>query len=371
MPALSIIFGYRDRETDRLERCIASLAQQTFKDFEVIFVDYGSQLAQAKKVEELLKQYSFCKYVYSDSRGWPWNRSRALNTGAQLATGEYIMTTDVDMIYPPQFLQIFVNNVAPSKVLHVFHHFLPKGFKDWANIENYKNYPVAHNAHGACHCIQREHYEKLGGFDEFYCYWGIEDRDLKEREIAMGLSIESLNDQVVMYHQWHSTANYNTVGFLPQGLWQRMESYFYNNKGILTRNLNGWGKVLNAENRPVLKHLDITQKKVLESDQLHWFRDVPTKSMHISKLLIQFDELPSGHVLAIDNAFYPSRKKWLLFILHHWNRLMRATKLGIELTLNPNLVHGSVYPFIIDSDQVADYYLEFPTKKGVTLLVKR
>lgn len=365
---LSVIFGYRDRETTRLKRCLDSLTKQTFEGFEVIFVDYGSQHKQAAETKALVESYSFCKYVYSDTRGWPWNRSRALNTGVKLAQGEYVMTTDVDMIYPNDFLATFIENLDPKKVLHVFHHFLPKRFKDWNGVEKYTNYPVAVNAHGACHCIRKDIFEELGGFDEFYCYWGIEDRDLKEREMAYGLSIESLNGKTNMFHQWHTTANYNTLGFLPQGLWQRMESHYHNQKDIIQRNPQGWGKIYKTEDRSLLKHIDFEKREIIEGDKVKWFDKVPTKSINVTTMLQNFADLPSGNVLAINQGTYPYKRKWLLFLLDNWNKLMRKTGFGLEMSLNPNLVHGSVYPFVIDSEQVSDYYLDFPAKKGVSLL---
>lgn len=368
---LSVIFAYRNRKITRLKRCLDSLAQQTFKGFEVIFVDYGSQSKQAKQAKILVESYTFCRYIYSDTRGWPWNRSRALNTGAKLAKGSYLVTTDVDMIYPKDFLATFVENLHPKKALYVFHHLLPKRFKDWSNVEKYTNYPIAKNAFGACHCIKKSIFEELGGFDEFYCFWGVEDRDLKEREMAYGLSIEFLNGKTNMFHQWHATVNYSTIGFLPQGLWQRMESHFHNHKSILQRNPDGWGQIYKTKDRSLLKHIDFNQNEILESDRIKWFDEVPTKNIHLTKMLQQFVDLQQGHILALDRGTYPYRKGWWLFLLDNWNKLMRRT-FGLEVSLNPNLVHGSIYPFIIDSNYVIkDYYLNFPARQGVSLLERK
>lgn len=138
MTALTIVFGFRDREVARVGRCLASLAQQTFRDFEVLFVDYGSQSQTAVAVRSVVEQYDFARYIYTETRGYPWNRSHALNIGGKQATGTYLMTTDVDMIYPPDFLDVFMAHAAEDRELHIAPHLLPQDFTDWDNAPAYR-----------------------------------------------------------------------------------------------------------------------------------------------------------------------------------------------------------------------------------------
>src|SRR5688572_10716527 len=109
MTALSIVFGFRDRDVQRVERCLASLAQQTFTDFEVLFVDYGSQRQTAQAVQKVVEQHTFARYIYTETRGYPWNRSHALNIGGKQAQGEYLLTNDVDMMFLPNFLEVMLD----------------------------------------------------------------------------------------------------------------------------------------------------------------------------------------------------------------------------------------------------------------------
>ncbi|MDQ7034165.1 MAG: hypothetical protein Q9P01_04825 [Anaerolineae bacterium] len=49
------------------------------------------------------------------------------------------MTTDVDMIYPPDFLDVFMAQAEENlEILCIAPHLLPENFSDWANINAYR-----------------------------------------------------------------------------------------------------------------------------------------------------------------------------------------------------------------------------------------
>ena len=81
MAEISIVFGYRNRDIARVKRCMDSLKNQTFSDFEVIFIDYGSDESFVRQVRPLIGRYAFAHYYYLYTAGYPWNRSHALNVG--------------------------------------------------------------------------------------------------------------------------------------------------------------------------------------------------------------------------------------------------------------------------------------------------
>lgn len=139
MKFFTIIFGFKNRDTIRIKNCLDSLKRQTFTDFNVIFVDYGSDEALAKDVKSIVETYDFCTYVYSDSRGYPWNRSRALNTGIRLAQGEYVVTTDIDMVYARDFFEILSTKVSEDRAIFTNFYNMPKKFNNWQNVEKYEN----------------------------------------------------------------------------------------------------------------------------------------------------------------------------------------------------------------------------------------
>jgi len=369
---ISVIFSFRDRETDRVERCLESLAQQEYKDFEVIFVDYGSQQEFVKDTKALVERFLFCEYIYTDTRGFPWNRSAALNIGIRRAKGDYIMTTDVDMIYPVDFLKQFATHADPNKVFHIYHYLLPPGFSDWDNLDKYQNLPSAYLALGACHFIHRDKILHLQGFDEFYCYWGVEDRDLNHREKLIGLSVEMLEDYTYMHHQWHAPANYATAGFMPDGFWARLESHNLQLQHQAVRNNANWGSILETPSRPVFEFIDPQKMTLKNSDKLHYLDLSPIKNSSITGLFKAFNQLKSGEAIAIENAFYPNRNRFIQWGIDIFNKIMRVTKIGSEISYNQNVLHGSLYPFIMDNQAlIKDYYLNLNVKNGVSVIVKR
>ena len=367
---LSIIFGFRDRETTRVALCLQSLARQTFTDFEVIFVDYGSQSRYADDTRALVESFDFCRYVYTDTRGRPWNRSHALNTGVRQSTARYIMTTDVDMIYPSDFVATFMAAADERKVFHVFHHLLPEGYTAWDKLHTQLDLPVAQDALGACHFVAREQFVAIGGFDELYCYWGIEDRDLNLRERAVGLEVEVLNDRTYMHHQWHPPANLVTTDFMPQGWWRRMEVYFHEHKSVVVRNGDDWGRMVTE--RPILRYLDFEAGSIIDRPELTRPRHMQvTKGYAVSQFIEQFYALPAGHAIAVDDAFYPNIGTARQRVLDTWNKAMRYTGIGTELRGNVNQLHSNLYPFTVDSSQVEDYYLGFEADNGVSVFLKK
>ncbi len=75
-----------------LEKCLDSLVNQTFKDYEIIIVNDGSLDNSEKIIKEYEKKYNFIK-VYKKKNG---GLSSARNYGLKYASGEYILFVDSD-----------------------------------------------------------------------------------------------------------------------------------------------------------------------------------------------------------------------------------------------------------------------------------
>lgn len=84
-----------------LERCIKSLRDQTYGDFEVIMVDDGSTDNSA----EIAKRYADSdirfKYIYQSNAG----QGSARNTGIRHASGDYYCFVDSDDYVHPHYLE--------------------------------------------------------------------------------------------------------------------------------------------------------------------------------------------------------------------------------------------------------------------------
>lgn len=370
---LHVVLAFRDRDLERVERCLGSLARQTFRDFKLTFVDYGSRLKLAEHVGELVRRFDFCEHVYCDSRGWPWNRSHALNVGIRRSSARYVLTTDVDVVFPEDFLAILAEEARPDRVLHCFPHYLPEGFDRWSELSSWlgRLRPGDRQIRGVCQCATTEVLERIRGFDERFYHWGGEDFDLADRLRACGVEEHWLDERTYLFHQWHPTVDWHTPGLMPPGLWGRLEAYRLSRQGEVVRNAEGWGEIVETAQRPVFGFLDPGRGQLRERPELVVFDRSPTSNKETGNLVKTFWDLPSGHALAIDHAFFPRRGRGLDQLLRLANRGLRAFGAPSRLDYGANVLHDFLDGFIAEHRSlIADYHLGFPARDGVSVLVR-
>jgi len=207
----SIIVPYRNKEILSVRRCIDSLAKQSNKDFEFCFVDFGSDAHFAKEIKSLCQEYDFAKYIHSQTQGWFWNRSYALNTGIRHAQGDYIITIDIDMIYNPNFIEIISQQVAKNKLIHYHCYYLPEDFKNYDKLENLNLENLELSDSGSAKglfVLEKSILQTIQGFDQFYKIWGIEDMDMSARLDFFGVKTTWLAPKLSpVFHQWHPLAH--------------------------------------------------------------------------------------------------------------------------------------------------------------------
>lgn len=83
------------------ERCIQSVLEQTFEDFELILVDDGSPDACGKICDDFAKKDKRVRVFHTENRGL----SAARNFGLDNAVGEYISFIDGDDAVAPDYLE--------------------------------------------------------------------------------------------------------------------------------------------------------------------------------------------------------------------------------------------------------------------------
>jgi len=94
MPVVSIIIPSKN-EQEYIEGCLESIKNQTFKDYEIIVVDSGSD-----DTAKIAKKYT--KRVYQEKKAGP---AAARNKGARLAKGSIFVFSDADCRFKEDFLQ--------------------------------------------------------------------------------------------------------------------------------------------------------------------------------------------------------------------------------------------------------------------------
>ncbi|MDK9693367.1 MAG: glycosyltransferase family 2 protein [Sulfurimonas sp.] len=101
-----------------IEMTLDSVANQTYKDFEIILVDDGSFDNTKQRIEAFFKNKNIAyKYIYQTNRGV----SAARNRGIREVRGEYIAFLDSDDMWHPQKLEI-VSNILKDASIDILGH---------------------------------------------------------------------------------------------------------------------------------------------------------------------------------------------------------------------------------------------------------
>lgn len=201
---LTLIYPYRNRDLERLKNSLDSLKNQTDRNFEVYFVDYGTEKRLAIAVENLCMEYDFVTYRYYPTQFQPWNKSRALNLVIKKLNTEYCFVADVDMVFNPKFIEKALKLQTGNKTVYFQVGYMgPDKILEDTELWDYKNYwRSTHEATGLS-MFPLKVLKELRGFDEFYHFWGAEDTDMHVRVKNAGYQVEFYDKGVLMLHQWH------------------------------------------------------------------------------------------------------------------------------------------------------------------------
>lgn len=158
-PLISLILPISQNEEDYLiDKCLHSVRNQTFSDFEMIVVTDRS----VQSLEKFKKKYPFIQIYYS-----PKNKSGARNLGSEKSTGQYLFHLDCDIVLENKVLaecaekikEQFETLIIPERANPIL------GF--WTKCRDlekriYIDDPIIE----APRVIKKELFEKLNGFDE-------------------------------------------------------------------------------------------------------------------------------------------------------------------------------------------------------------
>jgi glycosyltransferase involved in cell wall biosynthesis len=141
---------------DKIQKCLASVFNQTYNNLEVIVIDDGS-------TDNLLLALTNCKnkltILHQENKGAP----AARNYGFKIASGAYVIFLDADIVLAPQALEkMYLALKADAGAVFAYSRFKFgwKTFKLWPfDYAKLKTMPYIHTS-----ALIRK--EKFPGFDE-------------------------------------------------------------------------------------------------------------------------------------------------------------------------------------------------------------
>ena len=203
---ITIVYTFRNRDTIRVKRTLDSIALQSDKDFEVLFIDYGSTEVIAAEVLKVVKGYEFVKHDYMYVQYQPWSKSKALNYALRKISSSYFFVADVDMIFHSSFISKVKGLIQENPLRNVYFKVGFLAESTIINDEKFENFPVhfeSTNEATGLSLFLTDNLKKLNGFDEFYHFWGAEDTDIHIRLKNAGDEVYFYDSEILMLHQWH------------------------------------------------------------------------------------------------------------------------------------------------------------------------
>jgi glycosyltransferase involved in cell wall biosynthesis len=126
-PEISVIIPVYNVE-QFIGRCLTSLVEQTFRDFEVIAVNDGATDDSPMILHHFAEKYDFIKVIDQPNKGM----SEARNVGMRAASGRFFSFVDGDDYVSPTFLEELyracVDNSADIACCYYYFHFIENDF---------------------------------------------------------------------------------------------------------------------------------------------------------------------------------------------------------------------------------------------------
>lgn len=225
---------------DALELVLLSIMQQSLMPHEVIVADDGSTKDTAALIQEYQNNFPV-KLLHCWQEDLGFRVSHIRNKAIALASGDYIIMIDGDVVLHRHFIRNHKNHLAPNQFIQGSRvllspdltqkaidskrvNFTPftKGIKNRINA-TYCNaissiasrfYSLKQNIRAVRSCNMacwKADLIKVNGFSEEFVGWGREDSELAVRLLNSGIRRYNLKFGAIVYHLWHKENKTNDL----------------------------------------------------------------------------------------------------------------------------------------------------------------
>lgn len=212
-----------------LNLVLRSVGLQSMPPFEVIVVDDGSLPETTELVNRWRQDLPFRVVLcHQPDKGFRLSRSR--NLGIIKASGDVLMFIDGDCILPEDFVKTQASLAGTGKIVFGNRKLLtaietenvlvcPEIISTYFSGRKFWNLPLGwlrifpkrgwKSIRGFMIIGTRTDIRSLGGFDEVFDSWGLEDSDFAVRAIRRGLHLVDSRFKTSVLHLYHPEPNPN------------------------------------------------------------------------------------------------------------------------------------------------------------------
>jgi glycosyltransferase involved in cell wall biosynthesis len=194
-PLVSVVITSKNEEIN-IENCLKSIECQSLKNIELIVVDNFSE----DRTVEIARKHGAKVYLKG------LERSSQRNYGAQVASGDYLLYLDADMILGPTVIEECVQKCEIDRVdaLYIPERIVGDGF--WIKVRDFERGFYTGTVIDAVRFIRKDLFREIGGFDENLV--GPEDWDFDRRIRNVGKTA------VIDENLYHNEGNFNLEKYL-------------------------------------------------------------------------------------------------------------------------------------------------------------
>lgn len=224
-----------------LELVLAGFERQSFKNFEIIIADDGSNNSFIEKIRKYIEKSDLIiNHIWHEDKGW--RKNKILNNALKTAESEYIIFVDGDCIPHKDFVKEHLLNKEPDTILagrrsnlsnyisnrltydnvrkgilekrFAILGILFKGFIGGSHLENsiyFRNNIFRKKINkkdkgvlGSNFSLHKSDLIEVNGFDERYTKPAVgEDTDIEYRLRNAGKKVKAVKHLAIQYHLYH------------------------------------------------------------------------------------------------------------------------------------------------------------------------
>ena len=329
----SIIIGFRNAVADRLRnlKYTINYYKKHLPDCKIIIVEQDSKTDLTDVLDKI------DKYVYVNTNGDFYSRSLGFNQGFNVSNTDYVILADADCLLQVNFLNNIHQHYSDFDKYFVIPYSNPVYYlskeetesfidnnEDNLGLNSNRKVSSLRNASGGIGILSSDNYYRIGGFDERFRGWGVEDDAFHNKAIEFNLTSKRIGGEMVhLYHSDSFKGNDN-----------------YGNNISVYDNDYGKNNSLDIVNRIGFTHLsngevDINRIKIITNSQhddllevsKQFYSDLPFEHINVSGKTGMYGYQFFDYVLKnfkdvdwmiyIDEDCFITNKSALLDLLYH------------------------------------------------------